>query len=374
MGILSKLKKEEKSLISSYPDASQEAHMLKASLSYLKNELDKFKDSPLIVCDVKKVIGKKVVIRMPNGNNFLVNTLSNLKLNIGDVVLAEQKSLTVVDKLEDIKNYDSHTFLTLEKPNVKWDDIGGLNEQINEVREVIELPLKRPDLFKKIGIDPLKGVLLHGPPGTGKTLLAKAVASSTNSTFIEVVGSELIQKFIGEGAKLVKEIFKLAREKSPSIIFIDEIDALAAERVDMGTSGEREVQRTFMQFLAELDGFKSLDNVKVIAATNRLDIIDPALLRPGRFDRLIEFSLPDRNGRQHIFNIHTKGMSLGILDKDILLGRTDNFSGADIKSVCTEAGYFAIRNGKDKVIMDDFMRAIDKVSQECEDENLAMYG
>jgi len=173
------------------------------------------------------------------------------------------------------------------------EDIGGLNEQINEIKEVIELPLKNPELFKKVGISPPKGVLLYGPPGTGKTLLAKAVASSTNSTFIEVVGSELVQKFIGEGAKLVKEIFQLAKRKAPAIIFIDEIDALAARRIEIGTSGEREVQRTFMQFLAEIDGFKNLGNIKIIGCTNRKDILDPAILRSGRLDRHIMVGAPN---------------------------------------------------------------------------------
>src|SRR4030042_752071 len=184
----------------------------------------------------------------------------------------------------------------MEKPTTAWGDIGGLDNEAEEIREVIELPLKKPELFRKIGIQPPKGILLHGPPGTGKTLLAKAVASSTQSSFIQIVGSELVQKFIGEGAKLVKEIFELAREKAPSIVFIDELDAIAAKRIDIGTSGEREVQRTFMQLLAELDGFKPLGNVKIIGCTNRKDILDPAVTRPGRLDRLIYIPLPNKDG------------------------------------------------------------------------------
>ena len=220
--------------------------------------------------------------------------------------------------------------------------------------------------------------MLYGPPGTGKTLLAKAVASSTNSTFIEIVGSELVQKFIGEGAKLVKEMFELARAKAPAIIFIDEIDALAAKRIEIGTSGEREVQRTFMQFLAEIDGFKNLDNVKIIGCTNRKDILDPAILRPGRLDRLIEVPEPDKEGRLQIFNIHTKKMNLDKkMDVDKIIKKMKDFSGAEIKAACTEAGYFAIRKGKTKISEEFFLSAVDKVRQKEKlegDDYMSMFG
>jgi len=240
-----------------------------------------------------------------------------------------------------------------------------MEKQAKEIQEVVELPLKRPELFKKIGITPPKGILLYGPPGTGKTLLAKAVAASTNSTFIEIVASELVQKFIGEGAKLVKEVFQLAREKAPAVVFIDEIDALAARRIEIGTSGEREVQRTFMQFLAELDGFKPLGNVKIIAATNRKDILDPAIIRPGRLDRLIHCDVPNKKGRKEIFAIHTKKMSLErVMSTKDIIEKMDNFSGAEIRSVCTEAGYFAIRENRKKVSKEDFFKGIEKVKQE----------
>jgi proteasome regulatory subunit len=220
-------------------------------------------------------------------------------------------------------------------------------------------------------------VLLHGHSGTGKTLLARAVAASTNSTFIQVVGSELVQKFIGEGAKLVKEMFQLARERSPSVVFIDELDALAATRMDLGTSGEREVQRTFMQLLSEIDGFKPLGDVKIIGCTNRKDVLDPAVVRPGRLDRLIEVPLPDSEARDEIFKIHTRNMRL---HKDVKAGdvitNMDGFTGAEIKAAVTEAGYFAIRANRTTAKHSDFMQAINKVKQEEKHDkgHLRMFG
>ena len=350
-----------------------EVDLLKSSISHLKNELDKFKNSPLLVCEYKGKYGNKAMIRVPNGAQFMVNFSDGLNLKPGDSILVEQRSLTIIEKLEKVRGFDVESHIIVQKPDLKWEDLGGLNMQIDELKEVIELPLKRPDLFKEIGIIPPKGVLLYGPPGTGKTLLAKAVATSTNSTFINVVAPELVQKFIGEGAKMVKEIFKLAKEKAPSIIFIDEIDSISGERVNLGVSGEREVQRTFMQLLSEIDGFNNLENVKIIAATNRLDIIDPALLRPGRFDRLIEIDLPDSFGREQIFKIHTRDMKLEGVDFKQLVEKTNNFSGAEIKSICTEAGYFAIRNKRNRVKHIDFLKSLEKLNF-VEDEPVGMFG
>jgi len=281
----------------------------------------------------------------------------------------------VVEILENIKNFDVENFVIMEKPKISWEDIGGLDDQIQEIHEVVELPLKNPNLFKKVGIHPPKGVLLYGPSGTGKTILAKAVAKSTNSTFIEIVGSELVQKFIGEGAKLVKDIFDLARERAPSVIFIDELDSIAAERVEMGTSGEREVQRTFMQLLSEIDGFDSLDNVKIIGATNRIDVLDSAIIRPGRLDRLIHMPLPEEKAREEIFKIHSRDMRFSKIDVPKLSVLTEGFSGAEIKSMCTEAGYFAIRNKRTIATMGDFLLAIEKIRQEEIDiEPIKMFG
>src|SRR3989339_2218210 len=289
----------------------EENRILKETINKLKEELDRFKEPPLMVCEVRDIFGKEAIIRIPNGNQFSVNIGESCgKLKSGEMVLAEQKNLTIIKKIPITKKFNIEKFVIIEKPKVSWDDVGGLNEQVREIQEVVELPLKKPELFKKIGINPPKGILLYGPPGTGKTLLAKAVANSTKATFIEIVGSELVQKFIGEGAKLVKEIFQLAREKAPSIIYIDELDALAAKRIDLGTSGEREVQRTFMQLLAELDGFKPLDNVKIIGCTNRKDILDTAITRPGRLDRLISVPKPDKKSRITVLRIHSRNMSI----------------------------------------------------------------
>jgi len=374
--------KEIDALMSSYPhDAHRlegENRILKDTVTQLKNELCKLREPALMVCDVVDVMDDKAIVKTPNGNRFYVSIASECEeLYPGDSVLTEQKNLSILGKIPFNKKFHVEQFVIIEKPTMSWKDIGGLVEQIREVQEVIELPLKRPDLFRKIGIQPPKGILLHGPPGTGKTLLAKAVAASTQSTFIEIVGSELVQKFIGEGAKLVKEVFQLAREKAPSIVFVDEIDAIAAKRIELGTSGEREVQRTFMQFLAELDGFKSLDNVKLIGCTNRRDVLDPAIMRPGRFDRLIEVPGPDPKGIEEIFRIHIRSMSLHpeVKIKPICMNM-GGFSGAEIKSVATEAGYFAIRNKRPHVTHSDFIDAVKKIREkEASDKSFAsMFG
>jgi proteasome regulatory subunit len=346
----------------------EENRVLRETLNEMREELSRFRTPALMVAEVIDVILPNAVISLPNGNKFLVTVSSTVQnLTSGETVVVEQRNLTIIDRVNSSKQFNVEKFVIIEKPDIKWSQVGGLESQVQEIKEVIELPLKNPELFKKVGIQPPKGILLYGPPGTGKTLLAKAVASSTKSTFIEIVGSELVQKFIGEGAKLVKEIFQLAKEKAPAIIFIDEIDALAARRVDMGTSGEREVQRTFMQFLAEVDGFKSLSNVKIIGCTNRLDILDPAVIRPGRLDRLIEVPLPNDEGLREIFKIHTKPMTL---DKKIninaIIKRMEGFSGAEVRAVCTEAGYFAIRDNRVMICHQDLLSAIEKVRKDEE--------
>ncbi|MHC1636468.1 MAG: proteasome-activating nucleotidase [Candidatus Methanospirareceae archaeon] len=334
----------------------------------LRAEIEKLKAPPLVVGTVVDVIDdERVIIKSSAGPRFVVNYsqfIDRKAIYPGAQVGLNQQSLAVVSVLPSAKDPAVYGMEVIESPDVDYDMIGGLNEQIEEIREVVELPLKDPKRFERIGVEPPKGVLLVGLPGTGKTLLAKAVAKRTSATFIRIVGSELVQKYIGEGARLVRELFDLAREKAPSIVFIDEIDAIAARRVDDGTSGDREVQRTMMQLLAEIDGFDPRGDVKIIGATNRPDILDPALLRPGRFDRIIEIPLPDFEGRKEIFKIHTKKMKLR---KDVNFDRlaelTENATGADIKAITVEAGMFAIKANKKSVWMEDFEKAIKKVME-----------
>jgi proteasome regulatory subunit len=344
-----------------------ENRILKEAMNSLREEVERLRAPSLMVAEVSDLIGNnRALIKIPNGNKFFVTISTNLKgLEPGDSVLVEQKNLNIIDKINVSKNFDVERFVIIEKPKTTWGEVGGLATQIEEIKEVVELPLKKPELFRKIGINPPKGILLFGPPGTGKTLLAKAVANSTDTTFIEIVGSEIVQKFIGDGAKLIKEIFQLAKAKAPAIVFIDELDALCAKRIELGTSGEREVQRTFMQLLAELDGFKSLDNVKIIGCTNRKDILDPAILRPGRLDRLIEVPNPDKEGIKQIYKIHMKSMPVEKkLNLEKIYDLSQELSGAEIRAVATEAGYFAIRENREVVSEDDFLKAIVKIRKE----------
>jgi len=347
----------------------EENKNLKRTVIFYQTELEKFKIPPFIVSEIISVVDNtRAIVRLPNQSNFLVEISGNCPkdLKSGDMVLNEQKSLVVIDKIDMSKNFPVENYLILNnKPDISWDDIGGLRNEVEKVKEVLELPLLKPELFREMGITPPKGVLLYGPPGTGKTMIAKALAKETNATFIELVGSELVQKFIGEGAKLVKDLFDLARKKGPTIIFIDEIDAIAAKRIETGTSGEREVQRTFMQLLGEIDGFDALSNVKIIAATNRLDILDEAVIRPGRLERHIEVGLPNLEGREEILKIHTKKMKFDskLNLKEVAL-KTDNFTGAELKALTTEAGYNAIRNKKSKITQKDILDSISKIKKE----------
>ncbi|MEK6977218.1 MAG: proteasome-activating nucleotidase [Candidatus Hydrothermarchaeota archaeon] len=337
----------------------------------LRSELERLKTVPLIIGTVIDALPNgKVVVRSSTGPHFVVNSsqfIERENLVAGARVAMNQQSFAVVDILPVEKDPAVLAMEIDEKPTTSYSEVGGLGPQIQEIRETVELPLLHPEAFKKVGIDPPKGVLLYGPPGTGKTLLAKAVARETNSVFIKLIGSELVRKYIGEGARLVRELFKMAREKAPSVVFIDELDAIGAKRLDSATSGDREVQRTLLQLLAEMDGFSPRGDVRIIAATNRPDILDAAILRPGRFDRLIEIPLPTYEGRVEIFRIHTQRMNM---DQDIkienLAQRIENSSGADIKAMCTEAGMFAIREGRVCVTFQDFERAIAKVQGKME--------
>ncbi len=341
----------------------------KEELDYYKSQVDKLLAPPLIEATLLDVLPDgRAVVKSSTGPILIVHVLDSVdksKLRPGALVALNQRGAAIVEVLPPREDPFVRALEVIERPSVRYIDIGGLSKQIDELREVVELPLKKPHLFKAMGIEPPKGVLLYGPPGCGKTLLAKAVAAESNATFIRVVASELAQKFIGEGARIVREVFKLARRKAPSIVLIDEIDAIGAKRLDVGTSGEREIHRTLTQLLAELDGFDPLDNVKVIATTNRIDVLDPALLRPGRFDKVIEIPLPDLRGRYEIFKIHTRRMPL---DENVdlleLAKKTEGATGADIKAICTEAGLRAIRMGRTIVSMEDFEEAIAKILRE----------
>jgi proteasome regulatory subunit len=338
---------------------------IERELHSLRAEIEKARQPPLIAAQVIDILDDgRAVVKSSTGPNFVVYVSKTLPKNLfpGVRVALNQRTFSIVEILPQTKDPFVRGMEVELAPPVTYNDIGGLNEQIQEIRETVELPLTHPEVFEEIGIDPPKGVLLCGPPGSGKTLVAQAVARETKSTFLRIIGSEFVQKFIGEGARLVREVFQLAREKSPSIVFIDELDAVASRRLEVATSGDREVQRTLMQLLSVLDGFDARGDVRIVAATNRPDILDPALLRPGRFDRVIEFPFPDENARLEILRIHTRRMNLaGDFNHYAIVKLTDGATGADIKSICTEAGMFAIREFRHKVEQTDFEKAVSKV-------------
>ncbi len=339
---------------------------MEGKIRELKGEINSFKKTPLILATVTEVFDdKQVGIQGAVGHEFLVTYPGSIKKELlipGARVALNQKNLGVVSVFPAKKDKNVAAMEIDEKPETTYADIGGLDPQITEIKETVELPIKNPEIFKEIGIDPPKGILLYGPPGTGKTLLAKAVANETNATFIKIVASEFVNKYLGEGSRIVRDVFDLAKEKSPAIIFIDEIDAIGTKRVSSSEGADREVQRTLMQLLAELDGFESRGDVGIIGATNRPDILDEALLRPGRFDRTIEVPNPVKESREKILRIHTEKMKISNdIDFDTISELTEGLSGADLKAVCTEAGMFAIRSERKQVIAKDFLDAIDKI-------------
>ena len=339
----------------------------------LKSEISRFRTPPLVLATISEILDdNQVVVKSTTGPSFLLKYADKDadRVEIGSRVALNQQTFSIVDILTSEKDPLVSGMEIEEAPDISYDKIGGLKDQIRETIETVELPLKNPTIFEKVGITPPKGVLFYGPPGTGKTLLAKAVAHETNATFIKIVASEFVKKYIGEGSRLVRGVFELAKEKAPAIIFIDEIDAIAAKRLQGSTSGDREVQRTLMQLLAEMDGFEARGNVGIIAATNRPDILDPALIRPGRFDRIIEVPVPDEEGKLEILKIHTKNMTL---DPDVdlasIAANAKNASGADLKSICTEAGMFAIREDNYSVSAQNFEDALDKVLNKNKNTN-----
>ena len=347
-------------------DANAENNKYQQKLERLTHENKKLKQSPLFVATVQELTDEGVVIKQ-HGNNqeALTEVTDEMRESLGpDDRVAVNNSLSVVKRLDDETDVRARVMQVEQSPAVAYEDIGGIDEQMEEVRETVEMPIKDPGMFDEVGIDPPSGVLLHGPPGTGKTMLAKAVANQTDATFIKMAGSELVHKFIGEGAKLVRDLFELARQQEPAVVFIDEIDAIAAKRTESKTSGDAEVQRTMMQLLSEMDGFEDRGQISIIAATNRFDMLDRAILRPGRFDRLIEVPKPEHEGREIIFEIHTRDMNVADdVDYAGLAATADDASGADIKAICTEAGMYAIRDDRTEVRMSDFESAWEKIQQ-----------
>merc|ERR1719272_2167742 len=330
-----------------------------------KSKLDELRGSPMDVGSLEEFIDENhAIVSTAMGPEYYVNILSFVdkdQLEPGSSVLIHHKNLSVIGILADEVDPLVNVMKVDKAPTESYADIGGLESQIQEIKEAVELPLTHPELYEDVGIKPPKGVILYGVPGTGKTLLAKAVASETSATFLRVVGSELIQKYLGEGPKLVREMFRVAAEHSPSIIFIDEIDAVATKRYDTTSGGEKEIQRTMLELLNQLDGFDDRGEVKVIMATNRIESLDPAMIRPGRIDRKIKFPMPDEKTKRRIFQIHTSKMTL---DPDVNLEEfvvaKDDLSGADIKAICTEAGMLALRERRMKVTQVDMRKAKEK--------------
>lgn len=331
-----------------------------------RSKVDDLRGSPMAVGTLEEVIDDNhAIVSTSVGSEHYVSILSFVdkdSLEPGCTVLLNHKVHAVIGVLGDDAD-PMVTVMKLEKaPQETYADIGGLDQQIQEIKESVELPLTHPEYYEEMGIRPPKGVILYGPPGTGKTLLAKAVANQTSATFLRVVGSELIQKYLGDGPKLVRELFRVAEEHAPSIVFIDEIDAVGTKRYDSNSGGEREIQRTMLELLNQLDGFDSRGDVKVIMATNRIDSLDPALIRPGRIDRKIEFPLPDEKTKRMIFKIHTGRMTLSTdVNLEELIMSKDDLSGADIKAICTEAGLMALRERRMKVNNEDFKKSKENV-------------
>ncbi|QCC46633.1 proteasome-activating nucleotidase Pan2 [Halobellus limi] len=347
--------------LSSATDRQEE---LREEVEQLKRRNETLKTSSLYLATVEELTDDGIVIKQHGNNQEVLTEASphlDSELEAGDRV-AINDSFAIQQLLDDETDSRAQAMEIEASPAVSYEDIGGIDEQVREVREAVEDPLTNPEMFEKVGIQPPSGVLLYGPPGTGKTMLAKAVANETDATFIKMAGSELVRKFIGEGSRLVRDLFDLAAEREPAVIFIDEIDAVAAKRTDSKTSGDAEVQRTMMQLLSEMDGFDDRGDVRIMAATNRFDMLDEAILRPGRFDRLIEVPKPAPEGREQILEIHTRDMNVAAdVDFADLAEQLEDYSGAEIAALATEAGMFAIRDDRTEVRRQDFDDAYEKV-------------
>lgn len=340
-----------------------------------RSKVDEMRGSPMGVGTMEELIDDDhAIVSSTSGPEYYVSIRSFVDKDLlepGCSVLLHHKSVSVVGVLQD-ESDPMVSVMKLDKaPTESYGDIGGLEKQIQEIKEAVELPLTHPELYEEMGINPPKGVILYGAPGTGKTLLAKAVANQTSATFLRIVGSELIQKYLGDGPRLCRQIFQIAGDHSPSIVFIDEIDAIGTKRYESSSGGEREIQRTMLELLNQLDGFDDRGDVKVIMATNKIETLDPALIRPGRIDRKILFESPDQNTKRKIFNIHTAKMNLSDdVDLEEFVTAKDDLSGADIKAMCTEAGLLALRERRMKVTAEDFRQGRERVMKNKVEENL----
>ncbi len=350
-----------------------EQKSLKRELVRAKEEIKRIQSVPLIIGQFMELVDENYgIASSTSGMTMYVRVLSTIdrqQLKTNASVAMHRYSSSVVAILPP----DADSAITMmqmtEKPDVRYSDIGGLDVQKQEIREAVELPLSHSYLYQQIGIDPPRGVLLYGPPGTGKTMLVKAVAHHTTAAFIRMVGSEFVQKYLGEGPRMVRDVFRMAKENAPSIIFIDEVDSIATKRYDAQTGADREVQRILMELLNQMDGFDQTVNVKVIMATNRQDTLDPALLRPGRLDRKIEFPVPDRRQRRLIFQVNTAKMNLHEeVDLEDYVQRPEKLSAAEITAICQEAGLHAVRANRYVIMSKDFDKAYKNNTKKAEKE------
>jgi 26S proteasome regulatory subunit T4 len=349
-----KLRQDVKDLVSEY--------------NRTEDDLKAIQSVGMLIGDVlKQMDDERFIVKASSGPRYVVGCRTKLdksKLKPGTRVALDMTTLTIMRPMPREVDPTVFNMVNDDQKKIDFSEIGGLNDQLRELREVIELPLTNPELFIRVGIKAPKGVLLYGPPGTGKTLLARALASNINATFLKVVASAIVDKYIGESARIIREMFGYAKDHQPCVIFMDEVDAIGGSRFSEGTSADREIQRTLMELLAQLDGFESLGAVKIVMATNRPDILDPALLRPGRLDRKIEIPLPNEASRLEILKIHAGSVTKrGNIDYESVVKLADGFNGADLRNICTEAGLFAIREGRDYILDEDLMKAARKISE-----------
>ena len=365
---------EYRKVLLQHKETEAKVKQMREETKTLKKDYDKTEDDLKALQSVGQIIGEvlrqlddeRFIVKASSGPRYVVgcrNKIDKAKLLQGTRVSLDMTTLTIMRHLPREVDPTVHQMKAEDPGDIQYNSVGGLNEQIRELREVIELPLINPELFQRVGIKAPKGVLLYGPPGTGKTLLARAVANNIDAAFLKVVASAIVDKYIGESARLIREMFGYAKDHQPCIIFMDEIDAIGGKRFSQGTSADREIQRTLMELLNQIDGFDDLGRVKIIMATNRPDTLDPALLRPGRLDRKVEIPLPNEQARVDILKIHSLSVTKhGDIDWEAVVKLTDSFNGADMRNIVTEAGMFAIRAERDYCVEEDFMKAARKIA------------